>query len=219
MPARATSRSRCGRIRRDPGRQGGATRGSMGRDASSQGRQVPWRCRAHPELQRGGSRRRAARGLAAVGESAATVKANPDSAQLPVRQRALEDGKTLYMAVPAAGGRGAVLRPRSRPPCGAAAQGCLDQRCGPVCAACPAIRAVACRPSGDGICRGRGGRCEAGQRRRVRGSGVRARHRGRAVGPHTISVTTVHELQLRPAGAIPLTSHDVPVDSSSRLSA
>src|ERR1700753_4288688 len=31
---------------------------------------------------------------------AGTLKANPDSAQLPVRQRALEDGKTVYMAVP-----------------------------------------------------------------------------------------------------------------------
>jgi 5-formyltetrahydrofolate cyclo-ligase len=31
---------------------------------------------------------------------ASTLKANPDSAQLPVRQRALEDGKTVYMAVP-----------------------------------------------------------------------------------------------------------------------
>jgi 5-formyltetrahydrofolate cyclo-ligase len=31
---------------------------------------------------------------------AATLKANPDSAQLPVRQRALEDGRTVYMAVP-----------------------------------------------------------------------------------------------------------------------
>jgi 5-formyltetrahydrofolate cyclo-ligase len=36
----------------------------------------------------------------AAWETAATVKANPDSAQLPVRQRALEDGKTVYMAVP-----------------------------------------------------------------------------------------------------------------------
>src|ERR1700739_4447104 len=32
--------------------------------------------------------------------AAGTLKANPDSAQLPVRQRALEDGKTVYMAVP-----------------------------------------------------------------------------------------------------------------------
>jgi len=33
-------------------------------------------------------------------QAARTVKSNPDSAQLPVRQRALEDGKTVYMAVP-----------------------------------------------------------------------------------------------------------------------
>jgi 5-formyltetrahydrofolate cyclo-ligase len=33
-------------------------------------------------------------------QAAGTVKANPDSAQWPVRQRALEDGKTVYMAVP-----------------------------------------------------------------------------------------------------------------------
>src|SRR5829696_2165474 len=31
---------------------------------------------------------------------AATVKANPDSPQWPVRQRALVDGKVVYMAVP-----------------------------------------------------------------------------------------------------------------------
>ncbi|MFC4591444.1 5-formyltetrahydrofolate cyclo-ligase [Sphaerisporangium corydalis] len=33
-------------------------------------------------------------------QRASTVKANPDWAQLPVRVRALEDGKRLYMAVP-----------------------------------------------------------------------------------------------------------------------
>ncbi|MDX1657236.1 MAG: 5-formyltetrahydrofolate cyclo-ligase, partial [Nitriliruptorales bacterium] len=32
--------------------------------------------------------------------SAATLKSNPDSPQWPVRQRALEDGKLVYMAVP-----------------------------------------------------------------------------------------------------------------------
>ncbi|WP_405678169.1 hypothetical protein OG292_28010 [Streptomyces sp. NBC_01511] len=36
-----------------------------------------------------------------------TVKANPDRAQLPIRVRALRDGKFLYMAVP----RMAGLRP------------------------------------------------------------------------------------------------------------
>src|SRR3984957_20884958 len=33
-------------------------------------------------------------------QAARTLKANPDSPQLPVRQRALEDGKTVYIAVP-----------------------------------------------------------------------------------------------------------------------
>lgn len=35
-----------------------------------------------------------------VWKSARTIKANPDYAQLPVRVRALKDGKLLYMAVP-----------------------------------------------------------------------------------------------------------------------
>ncbi|MEV0386503.1 hypothetical protein [Nonomuraea sp. NPDC050643] len=35
-----------------------------------------------------------------VWRSARTVKANPDTAQLPVRARALAEGKILYMAVP-----------------------------------------------------------------------------------------------------------------------
>jgi 5-formyltetrahydrofolate cyclo-ligase len=33
-------------------------------------------------------------------QAAGTLKSNPDSAQWPVRQRALEDGKTVYMAGP-----------------------------------------------------------------------------------------------------------------------
>jgi 5-formyltetrahydrofolate cyclo-ligase len=32
------------------------------------------------------------------------------------------------------------------------------------------------------------------------------------IGPQTVCVTTVHEIQVQPAGAIPLTDHDVPVD-------
>src|ERR1700690_4212506 len=32
------------------------------------------------------------------------------------------------------------------------------------------------------------------------------------IGPHTVTVTTVHEIQVKPAGTIPLTSHDVPID-------
>ncbi|MFC7202770.1 5-formyltetrahydrofolate cyclo-ligase [Haloferax namakaokahaiae] len=33
-------------------------------------------------------------------ESATTIKANPDAPQLPIRRRALREGKTVYMAVP-----------------------------------------------------------------------------------------------------------------------
>jgi 5-formyltetrahydrofolate cyclo-ligase len=32
------------------------------------------------------------------------------------------------------------------------------------------------------------------------------------IGPDTLVVTTVHELQVRPAGEIPTAAHDVPVD-------
>jgi 5-formyltetrahydrofolate cyclo-ligase len=32
------------------------------------------------------------------------------------------------------------------------------------------------------------------------------------IGPHTVCVTTVHELQVCAAGTIPLTGHDVPLD-------
>jgi 5-formyltetrahydrofolate cyclo-ligase len=32
------------------------------------------------------------------------------------------------------------------------------------------------------------------------------------IGPGTVCVTTVHELQVRPTGAIPVTGHDVPLD-------
>jgi 5-formyltetrahydrofolate cyclo-ligase len=32
------------------------------------------------------------------------------------------------------------------------------------------------------------------------------------IGPGTVTVTTVHEIQVQPAGTIPLTSHDVPLD-------
>lgn len=41
---------------------------------------------------------------------AATVKANPDSPQLPVRQRALVEGKTVFMAVPRLAGEAPFFR-------------------------------------------------------------------------------------------------------------
>ena len=46
-------------------------------------------------------------------------------------------------------------------------------------------------------------------RRRVRRPGARARGGG-PVGSRTVAVTTVHEIELEPAGAISLASHDMP---------
>jgi hypothetical protein len=87
----------CWRARRHPHRGVGPARGGGG---------VPVPRRAPPdlELRRGRGRRRAA-ARTAVWRDARTVKANPDSPQWPVRQRALEDGKTVYMAVPRLAGR------------------------------------------------------------------------------------------------------------------
>jgi 5-formyltetrahydrofolate cyclo-ligase len=143
---------------------------------------------------------------------ARTVKANPDSAQWPVRQRALEDGKRVLMAVPrlaepepfylldpddladpprkASSIKGAA---RSAKQVGVGALGAVDL----VVSGCVAVAA-------DGSRLGKGGgfadlefalACEAG-----------------LIGPQTAVVSTVHELQVRAAGEIPTAEHDVLLD-------
>ena len=111
---------------------------------------------------------------------AATLKSNPDSAQLPVRQRALEDGRTVYMAVPrlAEPEPFFLLDPAhlADPPRKAASIAGRE----PLGAAGGGGRAGAGRPGRHGVRRGRRGRRPAGQGRRLRRPGVRARHRGRA---------------------------------------
>jgi 5-formyltetrahydrofolate cyclo-ligase len=145
-------------------------------------------------------------------EAAATVKANPDSAQLPVRQRALEDGKTVYMAVP----RLAEPEPffaldpdhLQQPPRKAASisgvtrsarRVTLDQLA-PVDLVVMGSVAV----GEDGARLGKGGGFADLEYALAAAAGL--------IGPRTVTVTTVHEIQLRPAGTIPLTSHDVPID-------
>jgi 5-formyltetrahydrofolate cyclo-ligase len=145
-------------------------------------------------------------------QAASTLKANPDSAQLPVRQRALEDGKTVYMAVPRLAGPEPffALDPAhlSEPPRTAAS----------ISGAARSARRVAlaelsevdlvvmgCVAVGDDGARlGKGGGFADLEFALAAAAGL--------IGPHTVSVTTVHELQLRPAGTIPVTGHDVPVD-------
>jgi 5-formyltetrahydrofolate cyclo-ligase len=145
-------------------------------------------------------------------KNAATVKANPDSPQLRVRQRALEDGKTLYMAVP----RLAEPEPffaldpghLAEPPRKAAsisgasrsARRVILDELTPVDLVVMGSVAVA----EDGARLGKGGGFADLEFALAMAAGL--------IGPETVIVTTVHEIQLRPAGEIPVTSHDVPVD-------
>jgi 5-formyltetrahydrofolate cyclo-ligase len=145
-------------------------------------------------------------------ERARALKANPDSAQLPVRQRALQDGKTVYMAVPrlaepdpfflldpghltdpprkAASISGAARSARRVPVTSLAEVGLVVSGCVAV--------------GEDGARLGKGGGFADLEYALASAAGL--------IGPDTIVVTTVHELQVRPAGSVPVTDHDVPVD-------
>jgi 5-formyltetrahydrofolate cyclo-ligase len=145
-------------------------------------------------------------------QEARTLKVNPDLPQLPVRQRALEDGKTVYMAVP----RLAEAEPffaldpdhLSEPPRKAASISGAARSARRVSLADLApvdLVVMGCVAVGeDGARLGKGGGFADLEFALASAAGL--------VGPRTVTATTVHELQMRPAGAIPLTAHDVPVD-------
>ena len=145
-------------------------------------------------------------------QAASTLKANPDSAQLPVRQRALEDGKTVYMAVPRLAGEEPffALDPGhlSEPPRQAASiSGATRSARRVTLAELSPVELVvmgSVAASEDGARLGKGGGFADLEYALAAAAGL--------IGPHTVSVTTVHELQVCPAGTIPLTDHDVPVD-------
>jgi 5-formyltetrahydrofolate cyclo-ligase len=145
-------------------------------------------------------------------QQARAVKSNPDSAQLPVRQRALQDGKTVYMAVPRLAGADPffLLDPAhlSDPPRKAASISGASRSArripvaelsevGLVVSGCVAV-------GEDGARLGKGGGFADLEYALASAAGL--------IGPDTLVVTTVHELQVRPAGSIPVTGHDVPVD-------
>jgi 5-formyltetrahydrofolate cyclo-ligase len=145
-------------------------------------------------------------------EHAGTLKSNPDSAQLPVRQRALEDGKTVYMAVPrlAEPDPFFLLDPdqlADTPRKAASISGATrSARRVAVADLAPVDLVVTgCVAAGeDGARLGKGGGFADLEFALAAAAGL--------IGPHTLVVTTVHELQVRPAGEIPTTAHDVPVD-------
>lgn len=145
-------------------------------------------------------------------QRARSLKANPDSAQLPVRQAALEDGKVVYMAVPRladpdpfflldpehlattarrAASIGGASRSARR--LAVAELGRVDL----VVAGCVAA-------GEDGARLGKGGGFSDLEYALAVAAGL--------IGPDTPVVTTVHELQVRPAGSLPVVDHDVLLD-------
>ncbi|NMH96962.1 5-formyltetrahydrofolate cyclo-ligase [Pseudonocardia acidicola] len=140
------------------------------------------------------------------------VKSNPDSAQLPVRQRALEDGKTVYMAVPklAEPDPFFLLDPDhlADPPRRAVSikNATRSARRVAVADLSPVELVVTgCVAVGeDGARLGKGGGFADLEFALASEAGL--------IGPDTVVVTTVHELQVRPAGTIPTAAHDAPVD-------
>jgi 5-formyltetrahydrofolate cyclo-ligase len=144
--------------------------------------------------------------------AAATVKANPDSPQWPVRQRALEDGKLLFMAVPRLAEAepfflldperlaGSAREASSIKGASKSARPVGLDRLEPV----DLVVAGTVAAGLDGARLGKGGGFSDLEFAVASEAGL--------IGPKTVLVTTVHEVQVLPAGAIPATDHDVRLD-------
>jgi 5-formyltetrahydrofolate cyclo-ligase len=145
-------------------------------------------------------------------QRARTVKANPDSPQLPVRVRALQDGKLLYMAVPRLAGDDPffvldpallVDPPRSAASIKGAARSAktvtLDGM-EPV----DLVVAGSVAVGEDGARLGKGGGFSDLEFALAAAAGL--------IDARTVVVTTVHDLQVLPAGDVPAVAHDVRVD-------
>src|SRR3984957_14667641 len=145
-------------------------------------------------------------------QSARTLKANPDSPQLPVRQRALEDGKTVYMAVP----RLAEAEPFfALDPARLSGSARAAASISGASRSARRVRLAELEPvdlvvmgsvavSADGALLGKGGGFADLEFTLATEAGL--------IGPDTVAVTTVHEIQVLAAGSVPVTSHDVPLD-------
>jgi 5-formyltetrahydrofolate cyclo-ligase len=156
----------------------------------------------------------AARLLAATDEwvGASTVKSNPDSPQWPVRTRALQDGKVVYMAVPrlAEADPFFLLDPddladdprkaSSIKGAGRSARTVDVDQLEPVdlvVTGCVAVDETGARL-------GKGGGFSDLELAVAAEAGL--------VDARTVVVTTVHERQVLAAGAIPTTDHDIHLD-------
>ena len=147
-----------------------------------------------------------------VWREASVLKCNPDSPQLPVRKRALEEGKVIYMAVPKLADprpfwrldpeRLDVSPHRAASIKGASTHGepvALEEMepidlvvCGSV-----AVDRVGARL-------GKGGGYSDLEFALAVEAGL--------IGPDTVVATTVHPSQITTPGVIPVTDHDFPLD-------
>ena len=143
---------------------------------------------------------------------AATLKANPDSPQQPVRQRALEDGLVVYMAVPRLADARPFLRldpaelpvaPRAASSIrGASAHGrpVAVEELAPVDLVI--VGSVAVDATGARL--GKGGGFADLELAVASAAGL--------IGRSTLVATTVHAVQVLEPGRIPMAAHDTPVD-------
>jgi 5-formyltetrahydrofolate cyclo-ligase len=144
--------------------------------------------------------------------AAATVKANPDSPQWPVRQRALEDGKLLFMAVPrlAEAEPFFLLDPERLTDSARKASSIKGASASAKPVGLDELKPVDLVVAGtvaaglDGARLGKGGGFSDLEFAVASEAGL--------IGPDTVVVTTVHEVQVRPAGEIPTADHDVTLD-------
>jgi 5-formyltetrahydrofolate cyclo-ligase len=145
-------------------------------------------------------------------QDAGTVKANPDAPQWPVRQRALEDGRTLYMAVPRLAEEKPFFlldptrladSPRQASSIKGASRSAVTvdvsdlEPVDLVVAGCVAV-------GEDGARLGKGGGFSDLELAVAAEAGL--------IDPSTVVVTTVHDVQVRSAGEIPTAGHDIHVD-------
>jgi len=147
-----------------------------------------------------------------VFEEAAVLKCNPDSPQLPVRRRALEEGKVIYMAV----SKLADPRPFWRldleqlevPPHRAASiKGASTYGVPVALDEMESIDLVVCGSVAvdrTGARLGKGGGYSDLEFALAVEAGL--------IGPDTVVATTVHPSQITTPGIIPVTDHDFPLD-------
>jgi len=145
-------------------------------------------------------------------DAARTLKANPDYPQLPVRQRALEDGKIVYMAVPQLSDPDPFFlldpddleeSPRKASSIKGASRNARTIAIEEIEAVdLVVVGSVAVDRSGARL--GKGGGFSDLEYAVAREAGL--------ITADTPVVTTVHSLQVLEEGRIPMTGHDVPLD-------